>query len=191
MSKPKHIRLLELLATNSVVKPTSISSFIANEFIKPNKKDPNLNHGNDPAVMMLTELEFRQFLSFTDDSMVAINNGEDKKWFDELDILVNITSDGLDYLQKHELNLTSIKASKRTLWTFWSTISLSFLTVFITLATFIETKSNSRGLIKIEQRIDSLSMQLLRMQIRQNTPQSPKSYHVDSLHTYRPSALNK
>lgn len=189
-----HIELLTALEKNGLYKAVDVQKTITNNFDKPDRV-LLINWGLeiDDAMRFISTLQDRKHIHihwnlFEEPLYQGHETSQSYVWFDTYPLMASITIEGLDYLDRYRLNKATLAASRSTKWGFWTTLILSGITVWLSGLTFKETKSNSRELRVVEQRIDRLSVQTREIELRMLRQLNPITSSKDSFRTQPPSS---
>jgi hypothetical protein len=177
METQLHILLLENLRNAGIGVTVDISPFIVSHFKKPNKSDFEYDKGMRPALLFIEDLVKRKFISSDEDFDLltyfnVINNPKNNtvKWFDDIDINMYLTSNGLDYLDSHylqqsyfSLNGASERNYRSQKWFSIATITLAIVTTVMAILTFSNTSVNNIKIYLFQKSIDSLKQEVIRL----------------------------
>ncbi|MBV8388325.1 MAG: hypothetical protein JO080_00840 [Mucilaginibacter sp.] len=173
MKKQLHIDLLEKLRDAGIGMTMDISPFMVKHFKKPANMNINPHKGMRPAILFIEDLLKRNFIRSDEgfdlsNYFEVIQNPANNfvKWFDDVDVSVYLTSNGLDYLDSYylqqsyfSLNGASERNFKSQKWFSRGTIGLAVVTAVMTIFTFIDTNADSAKMDRMQKSIDSLKQE--------------------------------
>jgi hypothetical protein len=203
MSNPTRIKLLEFVEIYGIGHNTNISPFFVEHFEKPKTTDPfQWRLEMEEYSLFLRDLNNRGFIiDFYSGDKIILNNLDNFKWFDEVDVNVYITSSGIDYLDQYhstqaqlELNKSYKRVNEASLlnysvqkWGIGLTILFTLATVVITGINYKLSEKNyqlslknsmadSISSINVGKRLDTLTHMISRLQQTILLPKNPKTY---------------